>query len=409
MSELDLVWEAEHPEEAGFCGGWVEPGDGRAFLSYGGEVKRKGALVWQKNHLESPAEIVAISLAADEPLWSTELGKETDLEPLVGDQVFRALRPRVLGQAGTALMVAVLFQPDVWDLYALHGESGEVLWTARVKEPFTHHIDFDNQWIWTCGEDGTVSARRAETGESMGQWPLELDEFQCLASPGSGFVYGDEERCLLALDPHNQEPKWRLDMEAVGIESITDRVVVKGQRVYVLESGRVRYVKLESGDEVFRKETHEGDQLFLTEAAGRLFVQDVLGGNLSPYNGETGEEIGEDSYSDLLYWGEFQERMVATSVDGKVLLQAPGMDELKPLDGVEDWKIVELADWNGALLGMAIKGEETPSFHLVQLPFQETETVEKIGDLTVAEGASLVVKDGHVIVGTAAGFQVFTR
>ena len=43
--------------------------------------ENQGCSVWTKNHLESPAEVVAISLSSDEPVWSAELGGDVDLTP----------------------------------------------------------------------------------------------------------------------------------------------------------------------------------------------------------------------------------------------------------------------------------------------------------------------------------------
>ena len=101
---LTKVWEALHPEESGYGGGLVDGEGGMVYLGYHGNAVRKGFLTWQKNHLETPVEVTAISIETDEPVWSHEFGAELDLEPLGAENVYKALQVKPVAQLGKALL-----------------------------------------------------------------------------------------------------------------------------------------------------------------------------------------------------------------------------------------------------------------------------------------------------------------
>ena len=106
---------------------------------------------------------------------------------------------------------------------------------------------------------------------------------------------------------------------------------------------------MENGESLYRVSTHEGDQLFLTEAAGRVFVQDVLG--------DTCQSIAENRRARLggsapgTRTGE-RTRDSYTTIDGSLLTESEsGTDDGH--EWGEGWRILVAPHHAGLSCGVA--------------------------------------------------------
>ena len=406
MGDWKLLWEAEHPSEAGYCGGYVYPQKNLAFLTYAGEVKRTGALMWQKTVLEAPAEVTAVSMERDEPLWSCEIGRQVDLTPLLGEEIFRALETRPLACNGEILLVATLFQPDVWDVHGIVVEDGSLAWTVRSREPHPYHVDTAGGWWWMTTLEGTLQRVSLQDGKERNRYSGTLEDFHLLLMGGDLLVFDETGRELRRYTGANEVPIWSLSFDAPGIEALQTRVVVSGDSLWCLETGRLRLIDRETGQELWEQNTVGGEQIFLTEGGTYLFIQDVLGGTLEVRRRETGEAVTFSDDKEFLHWGSVGGELVATSVDGELLQAESGNDNIVSLPGTAPWRLLEIAEVGGHLLATALEGEgEESPMHLVRV--NDGGGVESLAKLESGVIPVLKELDGLGVLESESGFRVF--
>lgn len=402
---LTKVWEALHPEESGYGGGLVDGEGGRVYLGYHGNAVRKGFLTWQKNHLETPVEVTAISFEADEPLWSHEFGAELDLAPLGAENVYKALQVKPVAQLGKVLLFASNYLPEEWIVFAIHCETGERLWSQLGREPHSWHTRLD-QGLAMATVEGAVLWLNALSGDEEQRWELGVEDWDALVDEHGAMIVDGESAFLVSCSLASSGEVWRMPMMPMDNGSLSERLVSDGNRLYLLNPGRLSCVDRHSGTVVWEEEAPAGNQMVLSLVAGILLVQDVHGGETFAYHVENGKKQTSEGWERLLHWTPGPMGMVGTSVEGGLATFSNEESELVFFEKLEGWRLLEVQpESGGTLVGSAVK-EEGETLSLVRLESASGTVVEELL-LETEEPGILSRSETVTVVTTSLGISVF--
>jgi outer membrane protein assembly factor BamB len=351
-----LLWEAIHQTPEEFGGALFDPDAGHAVLFYPGKAVRKGFLVWQKNSLESAAEVQAVDFRTNQDLWAATMGEGIDLSALRADEVHLALRSHGLRLAKDRVLAYHSVERHVGRVVCIDRPAGTIRWQLAAHEALPAHVSPNAGRVLVATASGEQVLHDGATGEKLATIGSGARDLLDAVLGDEGGVVVDDGR-LRGFDRDGRET-FSLDSIGSGGAMASERIAVSGHECIVAEPGAVKLLSLGDGSARWTAEGPRSSELVVQELGRYVAVQDAASGAARLLVRETGEAVAQALLDRLVSWTAMGDHLVGPTDDGTLLAIDPARGvplwEARP-SGVTLTGVTVVGD---ALMALGVEGDE---------------------------------------------------
>ncbi len=322
------AWQAAHEPDSGFAGAVALPSDGLVVLAYHGKLRRRGALLWQRNEVDQPAEIHAIDTAVDEARWALSPGEGWDAAEVPPEDVHDALQFLDLFEVAGSLFAVLRWGRDVARTVVADAVTGEARWERAGQAVQRTHVSASDGWVLHAARDA-VEFLSLLRGDATGRIPHDPADVDWVALEAKGLVV-TPDGALEAWTPTGERRWAHPALWPAAPPSLSRAIARHGSHLAVAAAHRVVLLDEETGTEASTLFDGLGEHLVVDSAGPFLLCQDADSGDV--HVALRGAPLDLDEASAWLHW---------ESIAGQGLLVTDARGGIARLDetGAAVWQL----------------------------------------------------------------------